>query len=147
MRLFLAGPSAVRERLGHIIRDDLPKIGHTAYDWTSDSAWDAPDTFCPATVARADLAELKAADAVIWHLDSNPSHGAPFEAGFALGHGIPLVIWVVDDELPRHLIYGYLGPGHAPGTAYDERLVITAHNLNDAVECAAYLVRKKAAEI
>lgn len=112
MRLFLAGPGASRHILGPIIRDVLPAHGHESYDWTSGPGWDNPQAFDPREVARKDLEEVRLSDALIWYIDDTPSHGAPFEAGYAIASGIPVIYWFANGsrrcESLHNLIYVHL---------------------------------------
>lgn len=111
LRIFIAGASAMREQIRFCI-ERLGEFGHFGYDWTRDPGWDNPARYYPLTVANRDLAEVTLADGVIWVLDGAPSHGAPYEVGYADRGGQPIVVlWNglrADSGQPQpNLLYAY----------------------------------------
>lgn len=130
MRIFLAGPGTMREELGRLIREELPRLGCSAYDWTADPGWDDPAQHDPVKHAKDDIREVYAADAVIWLISrDHPSHGAPFEAGVAYALAKPVIIWAL--PLPPSAIYGHL-------LAYEDRY--RSSSLARCVEIAREMV-------
>lgn len=117
MRLFVAGPSAMRSIIGRIIQEELPRYGCSAYDWTNDPGFSNPCNFDAKRSAMKDLEELDAAEGVLWYVDMEfPSQGAPFEAGYALAKGKPIAIlragyvpaeWIYTHSFGPH--FGHLG--------------------------------------
>ena len=108
MRLFVAGPGALRSDVAMIIKE-LSDFGCSAYDWTNDPAWEDPSQLDPIMTAAIDLTEVEKADALIWYLDGEThSHGAPFEVGYAVAKGKPVVVLVGGGKpVPSHWIYAW----------------------------------------
>jgi len=96
LRVYVSASSREVSRAKRLIAH-LPLAGiHVTHDWT-DSVEASPGGDASLsdeqrrTVADADLAGVDAADVVIWLVASIPSWGAPFEAGYAVGKGKPVV--------------------------------------------------------
>lgn len=108
MNIFIAGSSQRRHEIAELYKQ-LREAGHTGYDWTQDPGWDDPSRFNPTLSALADLEAVRECDALIWYLDAAPSHGAPFEAGFAYAKNKPVVVFAKDlaTDVFRNLIYAY----------------------------------------
>ena len=95
-RLFVAGPSIIRERCQEII-DAAKAEGWTiTYDWTRSESWlkPVPDLLTLAEESERNLHGVRAAQVVLWVCsDEASSTGAGYEAGYAKGLGIPVVAY------------------------------------------------------
>lgn len=105
MRVFLAAAGTHRWRAAEAI-DFLRSLGHKVYDWVRQPEWDL-ESFDKGPIAERDLLSVAKSDVLVWLVcDKMPSQGAPFEAGFAFGKGIPVVILRdSDDPIPQISIY------------------------------------------
>lgn len=114
MNIFIAGSSQRRAEI-HELYQQIYAKGHTGYDWTRDRGFDDPSRFNPQLSADNDLEAVRDCDAVIWYVDEAPSHGAPFEAGYAYGLDIPVIVFASNISLLkfRNLIYAYTQFGYA----------------------------------
>ncbi len=96
LRVYVSASSAEVNRAKRMIAH-LPLAGiHVTHDWTASvEASPGGDASLSdeqrRSVADADLAGIDAADVVIWLVASIPSWGAPFEAGYAVSKGKPVV--------------------------------------------------------
>lgn len=137
MRLFVAGPGALRSDVAMIIKE-LSDFGCSAYDWTNDPAWEDPSQLDPIMTAAIDLTEVEKADALIWYLDGEThSHGAPFEVGYAVAKGKPVVVLVGGGKpVPSHWIYAWYVGGEG----------LTYRSLRGAIGGVRHLLRERANE-
>lgn len=96
LRVYVSASSAEVNRAKRMI-SNLRCVGiHVTHDWTASvEASPGGDASLSdeqrRSVADADLAGIDAADVVIWLVASIPSWGAPFEAGYAVSKGKPVV--------------------------------------------------------
>lgn len=110
LRIFIAGRSTMRLSIREMIAK-LPNHAHSGYDWTVDPGWDNPARYSPHSVAARDLAEVELSDGLIWVLDGHPSHGAPYEVGYADRGGQPVVVlWTNSAPLSPSLLYAFRHP-------------------------------------
>lgn len=93
MRIFIAGASADRQKIGELIQA-LPSYGCTGYDWTVSPGYDDPLRHCPIRAAIASSEEIDMADGLILHVSEHPSPGATGEAITAFHAGVPIVVLV-----------------------------------------------------
>lgn len=93
MRIFIAGASGDREKIGELIQA-LPSFGCTGYDWTTNLGYEDPVNHSTVGAAGASVREINIADALILHVSEKPSPGATGEAITAFLAGIPIVVLV-----------------------------------------------------
>lgn len=134
LNLFLASSSSARLHVADKIRQ-VSERGHTIYNWAADPDWDEPVP-CPAAARSKCLFAVDACQALIWYNPSASSHGAPFEAGYAM-HARKKIV-VVQNFFPdpgKIYALGFLFFRDVP-TALDF-LELTAGGLHEeAVKCA-----------
>lgn len=107
MNIFIAGSSQRRTEI-HELYKELYAKGHTGYDWTQDPGFDDPSKFDPSVSAYKDKDSVNECDALIWYIADALSEGASFEAGYAHGLDIPVIV-MANLDLPefRNRFYAY----------------------------------------
>lgn len=90
MNIFVAGASSQRY-IADMVIQTIQFMGHEVFNWTQDIGYVNPRRFNPSLTAAKDKDAVFECDGLIW-LAGDPSHGAPFEAGFAHGLGKPIVV-------------------------------------------------------
>lgn len=131
-RLFVAGPSTLREYVATIMAEARNAGWAITYDWTASPLWNG--THDPHEIARteglANLLGVAEADAVLWVvMNDYPSQGAPYEAGYARALGKPVVVLESVGGLSGHLYPLIAGP--------------RAHRVSDALEMLDRLISRE----
>jgi hypothetical protein len=126
VNIFIAGSSLRRAEI-HELYQQLYAAGHAGYDWTRDPGFDDPKKFDPITSAINDLHAVAEADALVWYVDGAVSHGAPYEAGYAAGKGIPVVVLWAKRHVDQNLIYANYTTFHA--FSLEESLALIRHKV------------------
>lgn len=130
-RIFVAGPSIIRERCQEIIDAAKAEGWTVTYDWTRSESWLEPVPSAETLQRESDrnMRGVREADAVLWICsDEASSTGAGFEAGYARGLRKPMVAyWDCYDDGTCSIHAGQAGA--------------VMFRLSDALEELAILVR------
>ena len=106
--IFIAGSSKQRQVI-HVLIHELKAQGYESFDWTQHPGFTTGD-YLPEDVANEDLNAVKECDGLVWAIGESSS-GAPFEAGYAMATGKPVVVlWLIPPSGPvaKHTVYAHV---------------------------------------